>query len=52
MEMDTDSLFLVLADKNLMSCIREKKQQWELLPSEDCDQIFTTDSCRNFFCLA
>ena len=30
MEMDTDSLFLVLAEKELYDCIRtEKRQEWE-----------------------
>ena len=50
MEMDTDSLYLALAETNLYNCIKEdKKEVWEFLRSEDCNDDFAADSCCNFF---
>ena len=49
MEMDTDSLYLALAETNLYDCISEdKKEVWEFLRSEDCDDDFAADSCCSF----
>ena len=50
MKMDTDPLCLALAGKELYDCIRsEKRQEWELLRSKDCNDSFTADACSNFF---
>ena len=49
--MDTDLLFLGLAENDLYVCKRsERKQEWELLRSKHCNDSFTADACRNFFC--
>ena len=48
--MDTDSLYLALAEKELESCIRpEVKEDWERLRSKDCTESFTADAVGNFF---
>ena len=48
--MDTDSLYLAQAEKELYKCIRiEKRQEWDLLRSKDCNGSFTADACSNFF---
>ena len=45
MEMDTDSLYLALAETNLYDCIKEdKKEVWEFLRSEDCNDNFVADT--------
>ena len=49
MEIDADFLHWALAEKDLYSCIREKKQDWELLWSKECNDIFTEDTYPNFF---
>ena len=50
MEMDTDSLYLELAENELYDCIRsEKRQESELLRSKDCNDSFTADACSNFY---
>ena len=50
LEMDTDSLYLALAEKELIDCIRpERKAEWEKLRSTDCDDSFTADASGNFF---
>ena len=37
LEMDTDSLYLALAEKELEDCIRpEMKTEWQRLQSKDC----------------
>ena len=37
LEMDTDTLYLALAEENLYDCIRlEKKGDWEKLREKDC----------------
>ena len=36
-EMDTDSLYLALAEKGLYDCVRnEKRQEWELISIREC----------------
>ena len=50
LEMDTDSLNLVLAEKELEDCIRpERKTEWERLRSEHCSNSFTADEVAYFF---
>ena len=50
MEMDTDSLYLTLSEKEVSDRIRsEKRQQWNLLRSKDCKKSLTPDTCRKFF---
>ena len=49
-EMDTDSLYLALAEKELEGCIRpEMKAEWQRLRSNDCVDNFTADAVANFF---
>ena len=48
--MDTNSLFLALAEENLYDCIRpEKKGDWEKLRENDCRDSFRADSKTIFF---
>ena len=50
LEMDTDSLYLALAHENLYDCIRPaKKQEWEELRKQDCNDSFQADAIQNFF---
>ena len=50
LEMDTDSLYLSLAEKKLEDCIRpEMRAEWQRLRSIDCVDSFTTDAAANFF---
>ena len=50
LEMDTDSLYLALAEKELYDCIRsDKKQEWQSLRSSDCTDDFIANSTTNFF---
>ena len=53
LEMDTDSLYLALAEMELEDCIRpemtEMKTEWEQLRSKDCSDSFTADVSGNFF---
>ena len=50
MEMDTDSLYLALAEKELEDCIRpEMRAEWQKLRSNDCVANFTADAVANFF---
>ena len=50
LEMDTDSLYLALAHENLYDCIRPaKKQEWEALRKQDCNDSFQADAIQNFF---
>ena len=50
LEMDTDSLYLPLSEKELDDCIREEsKADWELMRTEDCKDDFTASSTTNFF---
>ena len=50
LEMDTDSLYLALSEKELCDCIREEaKAEWGLLRTEDCKDDFTANATTNFF---
>ena len=50
LEMDTDSLYLALAEKQLEDCIRpEMRLEWQRLRSNDCVDNFTADAVANFF---
>ena len=50
LEMDTDSLYLALSEKELYYCIREKpKAKWGLTRTEDCKDDFTANATNNFF---
>ena len=50
LEMDTDSLYLALAHENLYDCIRPaKKQEWEALRKQDCNDSFQADAIQNSF---
>ena len=50
LEMDTDSLYLALAEKELEDCIRpEMKAEWQRLRSNDCVDTFTADAVANVF---
>ena len=48
-EMDTDSLYSALAEKELFYCIRnEKRQDWGLLHCKDSKDSFTEETCSEF----
>ena len=50
LEMDTESLYLALSEKELYDCIREEsKAEWGLLRTEDCKDAFTANATTNFF---
>ena len=50
LEMDTDSLYLALAEKELEDCIRlEVRAEWQRLRSNDCAYSFAADAVANFF---
>ena len=50
LEMDTDSLNLAFAEKELDDCTRsEMKAEWEQLWSKDCNHCFSADAVENFF---
>ena len=50
LEVDTDSLYLALSEKELYDCIRgESKVEWELMRTEDCEDDFTANATTNFF---
>ena len=49
LEMDTDSLYLALAEKELEDCIRpEMRAEWRRLRSNDCVDIFIADAMASF----
>ena len=49
-EMDTDWLYLALAEKELEDCIRpEMRAEWQRLRSNDCVDNFTADTVAKFF---
>ena len=49
LEMDTDSLYVALAEKELEDCIRpEMRAEWQRLRSNDCVDSFTADAVANF----
>ena len=48
--MDTDSVYLPLAQTELEDCIRpELRAEWEQMRSKDCTYSFTADAVENFF---
>ena len=48
--MDTNLLYLALAEKELRDCIRpEMRAEWQKLRSSDCVDTFTADAVANFF---
>ena len=50
LEMDTDSLYLALAEKEHDNCIRpEMRTEWQKLRSNDCVYTFTADAVTIFF---
>ena len=50
LETDTDSLYLALAEKQMVDCIRpEMRAEWQSLRSNDCVDKFTADAAANFF---
>ena len=50
LEMDTDSLYLALSEKELYDCSRkESKAEWTLLRTKDCKNDFTANATTNFF---
>ena len=50
LEMDTDSLYLALSEKELYDYIREEsKVEWELKRTEGCRDDFTANATTNFF---
>ena len=50
LEMDTDSLYLALSEKEMYDCIREEsKAEWGLLGTEDCKDDFTANATNNSF---
>ena len=50
LEMETDWLYLALAEEELEDCIRpEMRAEWQRLRSNDCVDIFTPDAVANFF---
>ena len=50
LEMDTDSLYLALAEKELEACKRpEMRAEWQRLRSNDCVDSITADAAANVF---
>ena len=50
LEMDTESLYLALAENKLEDCIRfEMRAEWHRSRSTDCVDKFTADAVTNFF---
>ena len=50
LQMDTDSLYLALSEKELYDCIREEsKAEWSRLRTEDCKDDFTANATTKFF---
>ena len=48
--MDTDSLYLALAERELEDCIRpERRTEWQKLRSNDYVDNFTADAVAKFF---
>ena len=47
--MDTESLYLALAEKELEACIEpEMRAEWQRLRSNDCVESFTADAVAIF----
>ena len=50
LEMDTDSSYLALSEKELYDCFREEsKAGWEIMTTEDCEDDFTANVTTNCF---
>ena len=50
LEMDTDSLYMALAEENFYDCIQpEKRAAWEKMRENDCRGSFKADAKSNFF---
>ena len=50
LEMDTDSLYLALSEKELYDCIwEESKTEWEIMRTENGQDDFTANATTNFF---
>ena len=50
LEMDTDSLYLALSEKELYDCIREEsKFEWAIMRTQGCKDDFTAKATTNFF---
>ena len=50
LEMDTDSLYLALSEKEFYDCIQEEIEvEWELMRTKDCKDDFTADAKTSFF---
>ena len=50
LDMDTDSLYLVLSEHDLYDCIRQAmKNEWLSLQSGDCTDEFSASSTSTFF---
>ena len=48
--MDTDSLYLALAEENLHDCMQpDKRDAWEKMRENDCRDSFKADAISNFF---
>ena len=48
--MDTNSLYLALAEKQLEDCIKlEMRREWQSLPLNDRVDDLTADALANFF---
>ena len=48
--MDTDSLYLALAEEEIYDCIRpDKKREWIDIRSSDCSDDFIANATTNFF---
>ena len=50
MQVDNNSLYLALAEKELFHCMQDdKRRQWDLLRSKNCNDFFTADACSILF---
>ena len=50
LEMDSDFLYLALAENDITDCIRQNKlREWSDISEEDCCNYFEANSLRNFF---
>ena len=50
LEMDTDSLYIALAEKGQEDCLRpQMRAEWQMLQSNDCVDSFTADAVAKFF---
>mgnify|MGYP005677424497 FL=1 len=50
LEMDTDSLYLALAEEEVEDCVLpEKRDEWDQMRANDCNDEFRADALNNFF---